>query len=124
MLFRSVQFWTGLLTAIPALIAVALARQVGHPGGAVVVGLVLFGLVFAMTSSIHSYLVLAYTDAASVSLNVGFYYMANAAGRLLGTVLSGALFLWGGLPACLWTSALLVLAAWLVGTRLPAVAVL
>ena len=120
----AVQFWTGLLTAIPALIAVALARQVGHPGGAVVVGLVLFGLVFAMTSSIHSYLVLAYTDAASVSLNVGFYYMANAAGRLLGTVLSGALFLWGGLPACLWTSALLVLAAWLVGTRLPAVAVL
>jgi MFS family permease len=116
----AVEFWSALLTAIPALIAIALWRQVAHPGVAVVVGLAVFGVVFAMNSSIHSYMVLAYTDAESVSLNVGFYYMANAAGRLLGTVLSGALFLVGGLQACLWTSALLVAAAFLVSTRLPA----
>jgi hypothetical protein len=86
---------------------------------AVVGGLAVFAVVFAMNSSIHSYMILAYTDAESVSLNVGFYYMANAAGRLVGTLLSGVLFLWGGLQACLFTSSLLVAAAWLVSTRLP-----
>ena len=116
----AVEFWSALLTAIPALIALALARQVGHPGVAVVVGLAIFGVVFAMNSSIHSYMILAYTDAESVSLNVGFYYMANAGGRLVGTLLSGGMFLVGGLQACLWTSSLLVAAAFLVSTRLPA----
>ena len=72
-----------------------------------------------MNSSIHSYLVLAYTDTESVSLNVGFYYMANAAGRLLGTLLSGAVFQLGGMEACLWCSALLVGLSWLVSLRLP-----
>ena len=116
----AVEFWSALLTAIPALIAIALWRGVGHPGVAVVVGLAIFGVVFAMNSSIHSYMILAYTEAEDVSLNVGFYYMANAAGRLLGTVLSGALFMVGGLQACLWSSAMLVAAAWLMSTRLPA----
>ena len=114
----AVEFWSAVLTAIPGLIAIALWRQVGQPGVAVVVGLAAFGVVFAMNSSIHSYMVLAYTDAEAVSLNVGFYYMANAAGRLVGTVLSGALFLVGGLQACLWVSSGLVAAAWLVSTRL------
>jgi len=115
----AVEFWSGLLTAIPALIAIALWREVAHPGVAVVVGLAAFGVVFAMNSSIHSYMILAYTEAEDVSLNVGFYYMANAAGRLLGTVLSGALFLVGGLQACLWSSALLVALAFAASTRLP-----
>jgi hypothetical protein len=115
----AVEFWSALLTAIPALIAIALWREVAHPGLAVVVGLAGFGVVFAMNSAIHSYMVLAYTDAESVSLNVGFYYMANAAGRLLGTVLSGALYMLGGLQACLWASCGLVAAACLVSTRLP-----
>jgi len=115
----AVEFWSALLTAIPALIAIALWREVAQPGVAVVVGLAAFGVVFAMNSSIHSYMVLAYTDAESVSLKVGFYYMANAAGRLLGTVLSGALFLVGGLQACLWASALLVALAFAASTRLP-----
>lgn len=115
----AVQFWSAVLTAIPALIALALWRQVAQPGLAVVVGLAVFGVVFAINSSIHSYMILAYTDAESVSLNVGFYYMANAAGRLLGTLLSGGMFLLGGMQACLWTSALLVAAAALVSTRLP-----
>jgi predicted MFS family arabinose efflux permease len=86
-----------------------------------VVGLAAFGVVFAMNSSIHSYMVLAYTDAESVSLNVGFYYMANAAGRLLGTLLSGALFLLGGMQACLWMSCVLVALAFATSTRLPPV---
>ena len=116
----AVEFWSALLTAIPALIAIALWREVAHPSVAVVVGLAIFGVVFAMNSSIHSYMILAYTEAEDVSLNVGFYYMANAAGRLLGTVLSGALFMVGGLQACLWSSALLVALAALVSTRLPA----
>ena len=116
---QAVEFWSAVLTAIPALIALALWRQVGNPGVAVVVGLAVFGVVFAMNSSIHSYMILAYTDAESVSLNVGFYYMANAAGRLIGTLLSGALFVVGGMQACLAASALLVAAAFLVSTRLP-----
>jgi hypothetical protein len=111
-------FWTALLTAIPALIAMALWRQVANPAGAVVGGLVAFAVVFAMNSSIHSYLVLATSDAEAVSLNVGFYYMANAAGRLVGTLLSGALFLVGGLPLCLWASSGLVALAWLSTQRL------
>jgi len=115
----AVQFWSALLTAIPALIAVALWREVAQPGIAVVVGLAGFGVVFAMNSSIHSCMIRAYTEAEDVSLNVGFYYMANAAGRLLGTLLSGALFLHGGLSACLWTSTLLVACAALVSRRLP-----
>ena len=121
----AVQFWAAVLTAIPALIALALARQVAHPGVAIVVGLAAFGVVFAMNSSIHSYMVLAYSQAEEVSLNVGFYYMANAAGRLVGTLLSGAVFLLGrtesgGMQACLWCSTLLVVLSFLASLRLPA----
>jgi len=111
-------FWSALLTAIPGLIAIGLWRQVGHPAAAVVGGLVAFAVVFAMNSSIHSYLVIATSDSEAVSLNVGFYYMANAAGRLLGTLLSGALFLVGGLPLCLWASCALAALAWLSTQRL------
>ena len=119
----AVQFWSAVLTAIPALISIALLREVDVTV-AIVGGLAAFGVVFAMNSSIHSYMVLAYTDAESVSLNVGFYYMANAAGRLVGTLLSGAVFLIGGTPssgmqACLWTSSVLVLLSWLSSLRLP-----
>ena len=121
----AVQFWSAALSAIPALIAIALWRN-SDPGLAITAGLAAFGVVFAMNSSIHSYMVLAYTDAESVSLNVGFYYMANAAGRLVGTLLSGAVFMLGkteaaGMQACLWASSLLVLLSWLSSLRLPAV---
>jgi predicted MFS family arabinose efflux permease len=117
-----VQFWSALLTAIPAFIALAISRQPGHGAGAIVAGLAAFAVVFAMNSSIHSYLILAYTDADSVSLNVGFYYMANAGGRLLGTLLSGWVYLHGGLQACLWVSSLLVALSWLSSLRLPPLA--
>ena len=119
----AVQFWSAVLTAIPALIGVSLWRE-ADVAVAITAGLAAFGVVFAMNSSIHSYLVLAYTDAESVSLNVGFYYMANAAGRLIGTLLSGAVFMLGqtaavGLQAGLWCSSLLVLLAWISSLRLP-----
>jgi hypothetical protein len=81
------------------------------PSTVVVAGLIVFGAVFALNSAVHSYLILAYTDSDKVAMSVGFYYMANAAGRLAGTVLSGALYQWGlqsgpsnGLIACLWAS--------------------
>ena len=120
----AVQFWSALLTAIPALIAMALWREVDVVV-AITTGLAAFGVVFAMNSSIHSYMVLAYTDAQSVSLDVGFYYMANAAGRLTGTLLSGAVFMLGrseteGMQACLWASSVLVLLSWISSLRLPA----
>ena len=72
-------------------------------------GLIAFGVVFALNSSVHSYLILAYTDGDKVAMNVGFYYMANAGGRLVGTVLSGVLYQWQGLEACLWASVAFVL---------------
>ena len=86
----------------------------------VVGGLIVFGVAFAINSSLHSYLILAYSHGDSVSLDVGFYYSANAAGRLVGTLLSGVLYLWGGLDAALWGSAAFVAITWLLTLRLPA----
>ena len=80
----------------------------------------MFGAVFALNSAVHSYLILAYADGERVAMNVGFYYMANAGGRLAGTILSGALYQWQGLQACLWASAVLVLAAGALSRLLPA----
>lgn len=115
---RTIQQWTSGLVAIPA--AIAIAFQAGLPAGAtIVIGLVAFGIVFAFNSAVHSYLVLAYTDSDKVALNVGFYYMANAGGRLIGTVLSGLVFQLFGLVGCLWVSAAFVLAAAGVSLRLP-----
>jgi hypothetical protein len=115
---KTIQFWTFTLTGVPA--AIALALQLGVPGNiAIVGGLLIFGVVFAFNSAVHSYLVLAFTDDDKVALNVGFYYMANSGGRLAGTVLSGLVFQFFGLVGCLWTSMLLVLAAGLVSMKLP-----
>jgi predicted MFS family arabinose efflux permease len=107
------------LAAFPAGIAIALTAGV-DPGVVIVVGLVAFGAVFAMNSAVHSYLILAYAEGDKVAMNVGFYYMANAFGRLLGTVLSGLLYQWQGLEACLWASVLFVLLAGLLSLLLPA----
>jgi predicted MFS family arabinose efflux permease len=76
-------------------------------------------LAFAMNSSLHSFLILAYSNDYEVALDVGFYYSANAAGRLVGTFLSGVLYLWDGLSAALWGSAAFVVATWLLTLRLP-----
>ncbi len=90
-----------------------------HPTISVLVGLAIFGIVFAVNSAVHSYLILAYSDSDKVSLNVGFYYMANACGRLVGTLLSGIVYLKAGLGGCLWTSAGFIVAAVLLTIALP-----
>ena len=83
------------------------------------IGLAVFAVVFAINSAVHSYLVLAYTDEDSVALNVGFYYMANAGGRLLGTLLSGLIFQRAGFKGCLWGSAAMILLAAIISLELP-----
>ncbi|MCB0992782.1 MAG: organoarsenical effux MFS transporter ArsJ [Acidimicrobiales bacterium] len=113
--------WALALAAVSAAIAVMVALDIATTL-AIVGGLVVFGVVFAVNSSLHSYLILAYSKGDDVSLDVGFYYSANAAGRLVGTLLSGALYLWGGLDAALWGSTSFVISTWLLSMRLsPAV---
>jgi predicted MFS family arabinose efflux permease len=85
----------------------------------VVIGLGIFGFVFAVNSSVHSYLVLAYAGSEKAAEDVGFYYAANALGRFLGTLLSGLLYQWGGLIYALLGSALMLLICWLITLRLP-----
>ncbi|WYL98569.1 MAG: organoarsenical effux MFS transporter ArsJ [Gloeotrichia echinulata CP02] len=115
---QTIQFWTFTLTAVPG--AIALALQLGVPANiAIIGGLLIFGVVFAFNSAVHSYLVLAFTDDDKVALNVGFYYMANSGGRLIGTVLSGLIYQFYGLVGCLWTSMFFVLAAGLITLKLP-----
>jgi MFS family permease len=106
------------LAAFPAGIALALMAGV-DPTLVVVLGLIAFGVIFALNSAVHSYLILSYTDSDKVAMNVGFYYMANAGGRLLGTILSGVLYLYTGLVGCLWASVACVLAAGLLSLLLP-----
>ena len=110
--------WALLLAAVSAAIAVVVALDVAATV-TVIAGLLVFGVVFAVNSSLHSYLILAYSRDDDVSLDVGFYYSANATGRLVGTLLSGALYLWGGFDAALWGSAAFVVATWLLAMRLP-----
>lgn len=101
------------LAAIPVGLATALSLgDFGRPDLIVTVGLGLFGLVFAVLSSLHSYLILAYAGSKKAAEDVGFYYAANAAGRLFGTLLSGILMQAGGLPACLWASAIMLGVCW------------
>lgn len=107
-----------LLAAFPAAIAISLAANI-DPTLVLVVGLIAFGIVFAFNSAVHSYLVLAYAEDETVAKNVGFYYMANAGGRLIGTILSGAIYQWLGLEGCLWFSVAFVLIAATVSVRLP-----
>ena len=82
-------------------------------------GLLLFGALFAVNSSLHSYLIVSYAKEDGVSLDVGFYYMSNALGRLVGTLLSGWVFQVYGLQACLWVSSLFVVLAALISLWLP-----
>ena len=110
-----------VLALLPAGIALALG-QGWDPAGTLIVGLILFGIVFAINSAVHSYLILAYSDFDKVSMNVGFYYMANAGGRLTGTIISGWAYQVYGLEGCLWWSAGFVLAAALLSFQLPEVA--
>jgi len=113
----AVRNWGFGLAVLPALIALGLHFD-GTPF-ILIGGLLLFGLVFAVNSSLHSYLIVAYSDHDKVALNVGFYYMANAVGRLGGTLLSGLVYQMAGLEACLWASAAMVIIAAGLAVLLP-----
>ncbi len=110
--------WACALAVIPAMIAFALAFDV-EPTVSLLGGLMIFGVFFAINSSLHSYLIVSYANADGVSLDVGFYYMANAMGRLIGTVLSGWVFQVYGIEACLMISSAFVALAALISIRLP-----
>jgi MFS family permease len=115
---RSAALLAFILAAFPAGIALALGADI-DPTVVLVGGLIAFGVIFALNSAVHSYLILAYAQGHKVAMNVGFYYMANAGGRLTGTVLSGALYQWRGLEACLWASVAFVFAAGALSLLLP-----
>ena len=110
--------WVGLLIVVPLLLA-ALVWLVPEPSrtltSVIVLGLLVFGGIFAVNSSLHSFLILSFTDAKRVTMDVGFYYMSNAAGRLLGTVLSGFTYQVGGLPMCLCAATVMIGLSW-IGT--------
>lgn len=110
--------WAAALAVVPA--AIALGLLSGASAQVVVIGgLLFFGVLFAINSSLHSYLIVRYARGDGVSLDVGFYYMSNAAGRLLGTVLSGWVYQSWGLEACLWVSTGMVAAAAVLALMLP-----
>ena len=110
--------WAAALALLPAAIAIGLGTDVS-PQTVLIGGLLLFGILFAVNSSLHSYLIVSYAKEDGVSLDVGFYYMSNAMGRLLGTLLSGWIFQVYGLQACLWVSAVFVALAAVISIALP-----
>jgi hypothetical protein len=124
---RSALIWAAVLTLTPALIALGLGTAI-DPASLLIGGLLLFGVLFAINSSLHSYLIVSYANSDGVSLDVGFYYMANALGRLLGTLLSGWVFQQAGmgsegLAACLWISSAMLALTVLISFGLPRVRV-
>lgn len=110
--------WAAILSIVPACIALAISYDF-HVANILIWGLMLFGALFAINSSLHSYLIVSYADEDGVSLDVGFYYMANAMGRLIGTVLSGWVYQVHGMGACLWISAAFIGLAALISIKLP-----
>jgi hypothetical protein len=111
--------WVALLACIPALLAIGLeAGTFVFTTPLLVGGLMVFGSVFAINSAVHSYLIVAWSAHDQVAMNVGFYYMANSGGRLIGTVLSGLIYQLQGLQGCLWGSAIMLVAATLLSAKL------
>lgn len=114
----TVKVWAFILAFIPLLIAAGLYVDY-EPQTVLIAGLIAFGIVFAINSAVHSYLIVAWSEHDKVSMNVGFYYMANAGGRLTGTVLSGLIYQTQGLIGCLVWSSAFVLTAAILSIRLP-----
>lgn len=113
------RWWSAALAVVPIALAGAVVAQVPHLEWVVVGGLGLFGFAFAVNSSVHSYLVLAYAGSEKAAEDVGFYYAANALGRFFGTLMSGLLYQWGGLLYALLGSAAMLVVCWLVTLNLP-----
>ena len=115
---RAAQVLAFLLAGVTAALAGGLVTGYA-PTVVILVGLGVFGAVFAVNSSVHSYLILAYSDGDKVAMNVGFYYMANAGGRLVGTLLSGIMFQVAGVTGCLWASVGFAAMAGVLSLALP-----
>ncbi len=113
------RLWSLLLALVPAVLALGLLTDLGRPDLFLVAGLAVFGFAFAVNSSVHSYLILAYAGSEKTAEDVGFYYAANAAGRFAGTLLSGLLYASGGLVACLAGSAVMLALCWGIVLTLP-----
>ncbi len=113
------RWWSAALALVPIALASAVAIELPHLEWVVVAGLGVFGFAFAVNSSVHSYLVLAYAGSEKAAEDVGFYYAANALGRFFGTLMSGLLYQWGGLLYALAGSAAMLVVCWLVTLRLP-----
>jgi predicted MFS family arabinose efflux permease len=114
------RLWAALLVAVPVLLVLVMQTpELWRPDLILVTGLALFGLPFAVNSSLHSYLILAYAGSEKAAEDVGFYYAANATGRLMGIVLSGFLYQLGGITACLIGSAVMLAICWMVTFLLP-----
>ena len=113
------RWWSAVLSMVPLALAAAVFAKVPHLEWVVVGGLALFGFAFAVNSSVHSYLVLAYAGSEKAAEDVGFYYAANALGRFFGTLMSGLLYQWGGLLYALLGSAAMLGVCWLVTLNLP-----
>ncbi len=113
------RLWSLLLALVPIALVLAVLFNLPHLEWVVVGGLGVFGFAFAVNSSVHSYLILAYAGSEKAAEDVGFYYAANAFGRLIGTLLSGLLYQWGGLLYALLGSALMLFVCWLITLSLP-----
>lgn len=114
---RAAQTWAMSLMLVTAAIAAAVSVDLVVTV-VVIGGLIVYGIVFAVNSSLHSYLILAYSRSDDeVAMDVGFYYSANATGRLVGTILSGVLYLWGGFEGAMWGSAVFLAITWLLTLR-------
>ena len=113
--------WSALLVPLPLILSITVWFADGSSTGltlALVVGLLIFGFIFAINSSLHSYLILAFGDTDRITRDVGFYYMANAAGRLIGTLLSGLSYQFGGLACCLAVAGLMTFLSWFTAKKL------
>ncbi|MEC6797004.1 organoarsenical effux MFS transporter ArsJ [Photobacterium sp. S4TG1] len=110
--------WAMILAVVTGIIAIALQFN-WYPQLIIIIGLMIFGAVFAINSSLHSYLIVSYAKGDGVSLDVGFYYMANAMGRLIGTLLSGMVYQLYGLAMCLWIAFIFIMITTIISLWLP-----
>ena len=113
------RWWSFVLMLVPVALALVVALAIEPLQWIVVAGLAVFGFAFAVNSSVHSYLILAYAGSEKAAEDVGFYYAANALGRFLGTLLSGVLYQWGGLSFSLTGSAVMLSSCWVITLALP-----
>lgn len=113
----TVMFWATVLAVVPIIIALVIGLGFA-PEISIILGLAIFGAIFAINSAVHSYMIVYYAESEKVAMTIGFYYMANAGGRLIGTILSGFIYQAVGIAGCLWVSGFFVAASAFISTAL------